>query len=296
MKSGFVSLVGRPNVGKSTLLNSFLGSKVSIVSDKPQTTRNKIVGIYTEEKGQIIFLDNPGIHKPLHTLNKKMMEEVYSALEECDIILFLIDITKKWGKGDEFSLELLKKYKKPKFLLINKIDLVKKSNALPIIEKFKDMKVFDEIIPISALTRENFDVLNQKIFEYLPEGELLYPEDSVTVVRRKFLISEIIREKILNMTKDEIPYSVAVLVDKVERRENGVLYIYAEIFVEKDSQKAILIGKKGQMISRIGKSARKELEFLTNTKIFLELIVKVKEKWRDSPGIISQLNKQMGED
>ncbi len=296
MKSGFVSLVGRPNVGKSTLLNSFLGSKVSIVSDKPQTTRNKIVGIYTEEKGQIIFLDNPGIHKPLHTLNKKMMEEVYSALEECDIILFLIDITKKWGKGDEFSLELLKKYKKPKFLLINKIDLVKKSKALPIIEKFKDMNIFDEIIPISALTRANFDILNQKIFEYLPEGELLYPEDSVTVVRRKFLISEIIREKILNMTKDEIPYSVAVLVDKVERRENGVLYIYAEIFVEKDSQKAILIGKKGQMISRIGKSARKELEFLTNTKIFLELVVKVKEKWRDSPGIISQLNKQIGED
>ena len=296
MKSGFVSLIGRPNVGKSTLLNSFLGSKVSIVSDKPQTTRNKIVGIYTEEKGQIIFLDNPGIHKPLHTLNKKMMEEVYSALEECDIILFLIDITKKWGKGDEFSLELLKKYKKPKFLLINKIDLVKKSKALPIIEKFKDMNVFDEIIPISALTRANFDILNQKIFEYLPEGELLYPKDSVTVVRRKFLISEIIREKILNMTKDEIPYSVAVLVDKVERRENGVLYIYAEIFVEKDSQKAILIGKKGQMISRIGKSARKELEFLTNTKIFLELIVKVKEKWRDSPGVISQLNKQIGED
>ncbi len=296
MKSGFVSLVGRPNVGKSTLLNSFLGSKVSIVSDKPQTTRNKIVGIYTEEKGQIIFLDNPGIHKPLHTLNKKMMEEVYSALEECDLILFLIDITKKWGKGDEFSLELLKKYKQPKFLLINKIDLVKKSKALPIIEKFKDMNVFDEIIPISALTRLNFDVLNEKIFEYLPEGELLYPGDSVTVVRRKFLIAEIIREKILNMTKDEIPYSVAVLVDKIEKRDNGVLYIHAEIYVEKDSQKAILIGKNGSMISRIGKSARKELEFLTGTKIYLELIVRVKEKWRDSPGVISLLNKQMGED
>jgi len=296
MKSGFVSLIGRPNVGKSTLLNSFLGSKISIVSDKPQTTRNKIVGIYTEEKGQIIFLDNPGIHKPLHTLNKKMMEEVYSSLEECDIILFLIDITKKWGKGDEFSLGLLKKYEKPKFLLINKIDLVKKSKALPIIERFKDMNLFNEIIPVSALTRANFDVLNQKIFEYLPEGELLYPDDSVTIVRRKFLISEIIREKILNMTKDEIPYSVAVLVEKVEKRENGVLYIYAEIFVEKDSQKAILIGRKGQMISRIGKSARKELEFLTNTKIFLELVVKVKEKWRDSPGIISRLNKQLGED
>ncbi len=296
MKAGFVSLVGRPNVGKSTLLNSFLGSKVSIVSDKPQTTRNKIVGIYTEEKGQIIFLDNPGIHKPLHTLNKKMMEEVYSALEECDLILFLIDITKKWGKGDEFSLELLKKYEKPKFLLINKIDLVKKSKALPIIEKFKDMNVFSEIIPISALTRLNFDILNEKIFEYLPEGELLYPEDSVTIVRRKFLIAEIIREKILNMTKDEIPYSVAVLVNKIERRESGVLYINAEIYVEKDSQKAILIGKKGSMISRIGKNARKELEFLTNSKIYLELIVKVKEKWRDSPGMISLLNKQMGED
>ncbi len=296
MKSGFVSLVGRPNVGKSTLLNSFLGSKVSIVSDKPQTTRNKIVGIYTEEKGQIIFLDNPGIHKPLHALNKKMMEEVYSALEECDLILFLIDITKKWGKGDEFSLELLKKYKKPKFLLINKIDLVKKSKALPIIEKFKEMNVFDEIIPISALTRLNFDILNEKIFEYLPEGELLYPGDSVTVIRRKFLIAEIIREKILNMTKDEIPYSVAVLVDKIEKRDNGVLYIHAEIYVEKDSQKAILIGKNGSMISRIGKSARKELEFLTGSKIYLELIVRVKEKWRDSPGIISLLNKQMGED
>jgi GTP-binding protein Era len=296
IKSGFVSLIGRPNVGKSTFLNSFLGRKISIVSDKPQTTRVQIVGIYTEEKGQIIFLDNPGIHKPLHKLNQSMMEYVYNALEESDIILFLIDITQKFGKGDEFALNLLKKYKKTKFLLINKLDIVTKSKALPIIEKFKDSGIFDEIIPISALKAMNFDLINKKIFDYLPKGPLFYPADSVTTTRRKFFISEIIREKILLLTHDELPFSVAVLVKDIEQRENGVLYISADIYVEKDSQKAIIIGKKGSMITRIGKLARKELSFLTDKKIYLDLYVKVKERWRDSMTVLSQINKQMGED
>ena len=295
-KSGFVSLIGRPNVGKSTFLNSFLGRKISIVSDKPQTTRVQIVGIYTEEKGQIIFLDNPGIHKPLHKLNQNMMEYVYNALEESDIILFLIDITQKFGKGDQFALELLKKYNKTKFLLINKLDIVSKSKALPVIEKFKDMGIFDEIIPISAIKGMNFDIVNKKIFDYLPEGPLFYPADSVTTSRRKFFVSEIIREKILLLTRDEIPFSVAVLVKDIENRENGVLYISADIYVEKDSQKAIIIGKKGSMISHMGKLARKELSFLTDKKIFLDLYVRVKEKWRDSMSVISQINKQMGDD
>ncbi len=296
IKSGFVSIIGRPNVGKSTFLNSFLGRKISIVSDKPQTTRVQIVGIYTEEKGQIIFLDNPGIHKPLHKLNQSMMEYVYNALEESDIILFLIDITQKFGKGDEFALRLLEKYKKTKFLLINKLDLVTKSKALPIIEKFKDMDIFNEIIPISAINGMNFDLVNKKIFDYLPEGPLFYPADSVTTARRKFFISEIIREKILLLTKDELPFSVAVLVKEIKTRENGVLYISADIYVEKESQKPIIIGKKGSMIAHIGKLARKEISFLTGKKVYIDLYVRVKEKWRDSMSVLSIINKQMGED
>jgi len=295
MKSGFISIIGRPNVGKSTLLNNLLGSKVSIVSDKPQTTRNQILGIHTKKEGQAVFLDNPGIHKPLHQLNKRMMEYVYSAFEDADIICLLIDISQKWGKGDEFALELVNKYEKPKFALINKIDLLKKSKALPLIEKISKRNIFDEIIPISALKKTNFKVLEEKLFEYLPEGPLLYPEDIITTSRRKFIVAEIIREKILHFTREEIPYSVAVIVKEIEGR-GKLLYIAADILVERKSQKRIVIGSKGSMISQIGKKAREELEFLVGKKVFLDLKVRHQKNWRDKSVIIQQINQQMGED
>ncbi len=294
-KSGFVSIVGRPNVGKSTLINTIVGHKVAITSDKPQTTRDQILAVKTEERGQIIFLDNPGIHKPLHKLNENMMELVYHALEEADLILFMVDLTQKWGRGDDFALELVKKYEKTRFAVVNKVDALKKSKALPLMEKLSSYGIFDEIIPISAKTGDNVSLLIDKIFEYLPEGEMLYPEDMVTNIRRKFFVAEIIREKILRTTRDEIPYGVAVMVNTIEPR-NGVVYISADIIVERESHKKIIIGKKGEMIKKIGKSAREELEMIVGKKIYLELFVKVKEKWRDSDSILTILEMQKGED
>ncbi len=294
-KSGFVSIIGRPNVGKSTLLNTIVGHKVAIISDKPQTTRDQILAVYTDKKGQIIFLDNPGIHKPLYKLNENMMELVYNALEETDIILFMVDITQSWGKGDEFAISLIKQYEKPRIAAVNKVDALKKSKALPLIEKLSQYNLFSEIIPISAKTGENVELLIDKIFEYLPEGDLLYPENMITNVKRKFLISEIIREKILIKTHDEIPYSVAVLVNTVEKKEN-LVYISADIIVEKPSHKGIIIGRGGDMIKKIGKSAREELEFIFGEKVYLELFVKVKEKWRDKESILTLLEIQKGEE
>ena len=295
LKSGFVSLVGRPNVGKSTLLNAFLGQKVAIVSDKPQTTRNQILGVKTCEKGQIVFLDNPGIHRPLHRLNHEMMDQVYAALEDCDLILFLVDVTEEWGKGDDFSLEVLRRYKQPKFLIINKLDKVNKSRALPLIAKFAQMGIFQEIFPLSAQRGDNLELLEAKIYDYLPEGPLFYPSDTVTVLKRKFVISETVREKILWYTREEVPYGVAVMVNTVEKRE-GMLYLQADILVERDNHRKIIIGRRGSLLARIGKEAREEMESMTGQKIYLELRVKVEERWRDSDGILAALSQQMGED
>ena len=290
-KVGYVSIIGRPNVGKSTLLNSLLGRKVTIVSPRPQTTRNRILGIKTTEKGQIIFMDNPGIHRPLHKLNEFMMEQVYQSLEGSDLVLLMVDITQEFGKGDEFVVNMLKKVDKPIFLLINKIDKVKKSKALPLIDLYKDLLPFKEIIPISALKGTNLDVLEDLIYQYLPEGEKLFPDDMVTDISDRFLISEIIREKVLHYTREEIPYSVGVLVEQVEEKE-GLLYIYATIFVEKENHKKIVIGKGGNLIKLIGMKAREELEFLFGTKIYLDLVVKVKKGWRDDPAILALIQNQ----
>jgi GTP-binding protein Era len=290
-KVGYVSIIGRPNVGKSTLLNTLLGRKVTIVSPRPQTTRNRILGIKTTEKGQIIFMDNPGIHRPLHKLNEFMMEQVYQSLEGSDLVLLMVDITQEFGKGDEFVVNMLKKVDKPIFLLINKIDKVKKSKALPLIDLYKDLLPFKEIIPISALKGTNLDVLEDLIYQYLPEGEKLFPDDMVTDISDRFLISEIIREKVLHYTREEIPYSVGVLVEQVEERD-GLLYIYATIFVEKENHKKIVIGKGGNLIKLIGMKAREELEFLFGTKIYLDLVVKVKKGWRDDPAILALIQNQ----
>jgi len=309
MKCGYVALIGRPNVGKSTLINNLLGRKVSIISDKPQTTRINILGIRTTAKGQIIFVDTPGIHRPLHKLNKRMMDFVEYTLETADLIRLLIDATQAFGHGDAFVVETLKKITTPIFLLINKIDLIKKESILPLIDKYQGLLNFKEIIPISALRGTNLPLLEEKIYEYLPESEKLYDDDSISVQSQKFLVAEIIREKILHHVRDELPYVTAVYVEHIDDDPGGITlktgdtppssspekkikHIRATIFVEKENHRKIIIGRRGQMIKTIGMQARKELEFILGTKIYLELRVKVKEKWRDSPNLLDLIEQQ----
>lgn len=291
MKVGYVALVGRPNVGKSTLLNSFLGQKIAIISDKPQTTRTSILGIKTTAKGQIVFVDNPGIHKPLHKLNKRMMSIVYSSLETSDLINLLIDATQRFGHGDQFVIETLKKISTPILLLINKVDIVKKEKVLPIIDKYKDLLDFKEIIPISALRGTNLDVLEEKIYDSLPEAEKIYSDEEISDQSQRFLLSEIIREKVLKYVREELPFVTAVYIEKIEDRKERK-YIKASIFVEKDNHRRIIIGKKGRLIKAIGTEARREMEQILEAKIFLDLGVKVKEKWRDSPDVLDLIEGQ----
>lgn len=311
--TGYVSMIGRPNVGKSTLLNSIIGQKIAIVSDKPQTTRVSILGIKTTPRGQIIFIDNPGIHKPLHLMNKRMMNYVYSSLEMADLILLLIDATKKFGHGDQYVLDTLKKTSRPVFLLINKVDAVKKENILLIIDKYKDLFPFREIIPISALKGDNLDRLENLIYDYLPEAEKIYSDEEISDQSEKFLLSEIIREKILNHVEEELPYTTAVVINSIERTklpaktgstgkkkksvqeassEKELVRISAEILVEKENHKGIIIGRKGSMIKTIGSEARKEMEDILESKVFLDLSVRVRERWRDSEEILDLIEEQ----
>ena len=304
IKVGYVAIIGRPNVGKSTLLNKMLGQKVAIISDKPQTTRISILGIKTTQKGQIIFVDNPGIHKPLHNLNKRMMNFVYSALETSNLVNLLIDATLKFGHGDEFVLETLKNISTPIFLLINKVDIVKKEKILLLIDKYKDLLNFKEIIPISALKGTNLDVLEDLIYDNLPEAQKIYSDDEISDQSQRFLQSEIIREKVLSHVEQELPFVTAVYVDKLEDevkdsspnarsgKKKQVKYIKATIFVEKESHRRIVIGKQGRLIKTIGTQARQELEQILGTRVFLDLWVKVKEKWRDSPDVLDLIENQ----
>jgi len=296
MKVGYVALVGRPNVGKSTLLNTLLGQKVAIISDKPQTTRTSILGIKTTAKGQIIFVDNPGIHKPLHALNKRMMSFVYSALETSDLVCLLIDATQPFGHGDEFVIETLKKVATPLFLLINKVDIIKKEKILLLIDKYKDLADFKEIIPVSALRGTNLDVLEKRIYDFLPEAEKIYDDETVTQLPLRFQLAEIIREKLLKRVEKELPFVTAVLVERMEERGAGekanVIYISATIFVERDNHRIIVIGRRGQVIKMIGIEARREIEEILGSKVFLDLKVKVKEKWRDSPDVLDLIESQ----
>ena len=299
-KTGYVALVGRPNVGKSTLLNTILGEKVAIISDKPQTTRTSIMGIKTTEKGQIIFVDNPGIHKPLHKLNRRMMNFVYSALETSDLICLLIDATLKFGHGDEFVLDTLQKVFTPIFLLINKVDVVKKDKILLLIDKYKDLLDFKEIIPISALKGDNLDVLEDMIYENLPESEKEFADDDISIQSKRFLLSEIIREKLLSHVKQELPFVTAVYIDTIEDRgvmekhpEKKVMkYIKASIFVEKDNHRKIIIGRQGSLIKSIGIESRREMEQILDCKIFLDLQVKVRARWRDQADVLDLIEGQ----
>lgn len=281
-KSGFVSIIGRPNVGKSTFINQVIGQKIAIMSDKPQTTRNKIQGVYTTNNSQTIFIDTPGIHKPKHKLGDFMMKVAQNTLKEVDLILFMINAEEGYGRGDEFIIERLNETKTPVFLIINKIDQIHPDQLLPLIEQYKELYPFKEIIPISALQGNNIDTLLQQIEMLLPEGPQYYPEDQVTDHPERFIITELIREKVLHLTREEIPHSVAVVMDTLERRENNqAIFVGATIIVERDSQKGIVIGKQGSMLKEVGKRARVDIEALLGSKVFLELWVKVQKDWRN---------------
>jgi GTP-binding protein Era len=280
-KSGFVSIIGRPNVGKSTLLNRIVGQKVAIMSDVPQTTRNKIQGVVTSDDSQIVFIDTPGIHKPQTRLNDFMLKSAYSTFNEVDLVLFMVNAAEKRGAGDNFILEKLKNLRTPKFLVINKIDQVKPEELLKIIMDYTSDNDFNEVIPISAIQGNNVDEMMVTIKKYMPEGPQFYPDDQVTDHPEYFVVSEFIREKILQLTKEEVPHSVAVVVESMLRNEDDKVHVHATIIVDRASQKGIIIGKGGKMLKEIGVRARRDIEAMLGDKIYLELWVKVQKDWRD---------------
>jgi len=281
-KSGFVSIIGRPNVGKSTFLNRVIGQKIAIMSDKPQTTRNKIQGVYTEDDAQIVFIDTPGIHKPKHKLGDFMVKVAQESIKDVDATLFMVNADEGYGRGDEFIIEKLQGTRSPVILVINKIDTIHPEELFNIITKYKDLFEFAEIVPISALQGNNVDRLLEVIKKYLPEGPQYYPANQVTDHPERFIISELIREKVLHLTREEVPHSIAVIIEQIERRPEGnAIYVNATIVVERSSQKGIIIGKQGSMLKEVGKRARLDIQNLLDTKVFLELWVKVQKDWRN---------------
>ncbi|HLQ71846.1 MAG TPA: GTPase Era [Bacillota bacterium] len=281
-KSGFIAIIGRPNVGKSTFLNRVLGQKVAIMSDKAQTTRNKIQGVFTEDDAQMIFIDTPGIHKPKHRLGDFMVKIAEQTLNEVDMIMFMINADEGFGKGDGYIIEKLKNVKnRPVFLVINKIDLIHPDDIFPLIEQYRHMYDFSEVVPISSLEGNNVSQLLSILKNNLPCGPVYYPEDHITDHPERFIISELIREKILHFTKEEIPHSVTVIIEHIESRNDGSLLIQAAIITERKSQKGILIGKQGSMIKKVRKQARHDIERLLGQKIEIELWVKVQKDWRN---------------
>jgi GTPase len=290
MKSGYVSLIGRPNAGKSTLLNTMVGAKVAIVSDKPQTTRGRILAVKNYPDGQIVFVDTPGIHKPLHRLNVRMVDAAVETLREVDVVALVFDASSKPGHGDAFVATLLEKVRTPVVLVLNKIDLVHKAKLLPLIERVQKWRDFAAIVPVSAQSGDGIDRLEKVLLEQLPEGESLYPDDYLTDQPERTLVAETVREKILNHTRAELPFSTAVVVDKFDEEERDrMLRLYCTIFVEHDSQKAIVIGRGGEMIKRIGTEARKDLEDAFETRVFLDLRVKVNADWRNDDRALDDL-------
>ncbi|WP_423407436.1 GTPase Era [Heyndrickxia sp. MSNUG] len=281
-RSGFISIIGRPNVGKSTFLNRVIGQKIAIMSDKPQTTRNKVQGVLTLEDSQLIFIDTPGIHKPKHRLGDFMMKVAQNTLKEVDLILFMVNAQEGYGRGEEFIIEKLQNVKTPVFLVINKIDLIHPDKLFELIDSYKEKFNFAEIVPISALEGNNIEKLLEQIKEKMPEGPQFYPADQVTDHPERFIVSELIREKALHLTREEIPHSTAVVIEKMERQaEKDMVHVMATIIVERDSQKGIIIGKQGSMLKEIGKRARLDIENLLGSKVFLELWVKVQKDWRN---------------
>lgn len=290
MKSGFVSLVGRPNAGKSTLLNRIIGTKLAIVSDKPQTTRTRILGVKNYPEGQVVFLDTPGIHRPLHKMNVRMMHASVEAIEQVDVRGVVVDATEQPGSGTRYLVGLLERAGSPSVLILNKIDLVAKPKLLPLIDWYSKQHDFAEVVPISAVTGDGVDDLERVILKLLPEGEPLYPEDFLTDQSERALAAEIVREKLLAHTRAELPFSTAVVVDRFEEAdERGIVRIYCSILVEEDSQKPIVLGRGGDMIKRIGTEARHELEAFFGAKVFLDLHVKVRARWREDERLLDEL-------
>ena len=293
-KSGFVAVIGRPNVGKSTLINKIVGQKVAITSDKPQTTRSRIQCILTLDDAQIIFLDTPGIHKPKFKLGEYMLKAAEGTLKEVDAIFFVIDATEKFGGGEKYILERLSATNKPVILVVNKVDLIEREKILPIIAEYSARRNFAAVVPISAVDGTNVDALIDEAKKFLPEGVQYYPADMVTDQPERLIVAELIREKILHATQDEVPHSIAVDLDEFTTREGGTIFIRATIYVERDSQKGILIGKGGAMLKKVGAAARPEIEMLLGTKIFLDLWVKVKRDWRNSIGALQSFGLKVG--
>ena len=283
LKSGFVALIGRPNVGKSTLMNKLIGQKIAITSHKPQTTRNRIQTVYTDDRGQIIFLDTPGIHKAKNKLGNYMISVVNKTLKDVDLILWLVEANEFIGTGEQHILELLQEVNKPVILAINKLDALKRQElVLPIIDKYSKLMNFSDIVPVSALKGLNTKHLIEVIYKYLPNGPMYYDEDTVTDQPVRQITSELIREKLLRILDDEIPHGIAIEIDKMEYRKDGLVNVEATIVCERDSHKAIIIGKNGSMLKKVGINARRDIEELTDSKVNLKLWVKVRKEWRDS--------------
>ena len=291
MKFGHVSLIGRPNAGKSTLLNRLVGSKLAIVSDKPQTTRTRILGVKNYEDAQVVYLDTPGIHRPLHRMNVRMVDTAVDTMYEVDVLGLVVDASEPPGSGDQFMIDLIRKCHAPVFLILNKIDLLRKSKLLPIIDRYQKLADFAEIIPLSATTGENVDRLERAILDRLPEGEARYPPEYLTDQPERVFAAEIVREQLLRFTHAEIPFSSAVIIDKFEEPEppSRLMRLYCTIVVDRESQKPIIVGKGGDMIKKIGTAAREELERFFNTKVFLDLHVRVKAEWREDDHVLSDI-------
>ncbi|MCG1457977.1 GTPase Era [Staphylococcus epidermidis] len=288
-KSGFVSIIGRPNVGKSTFVNRVIGHKIAIMSDKAQTTRNKIQGVMTRDDAQIIFIDTPGIHKPKHKLGDYMMRVAKNTLSEIDAIMFMVNVNEDIGRGDEYIMEMLKNVKTPIFLVLNKIDLVHPDTLMPKIEQYQSYMDFTDIIPISALEGLNVDHFIDVLKSFLPEGPKYYPDNQISDHPEQFVVSEIIREKILHLTSEEIPHAIGVNVDRMIKEDEDRVRIEATIYVERDSQKGIVIGKGGKKLKEVGKRARRDIEMLLSSKVYLELWVKVQRDWRNKVNFIRQI-------
>ena len=290
MKAGFVSFIGRPNAGKSTLLNRIVGHKLAIVSDKPQTTRTRIVGVKNYQDGQVVFVDTPGVHRPTHRMNVRMVDVALDAMRDVDILTLVVDVSVKKGPGDRHLITLLRDVKTPAMLALNKVDLIAKAKLLPIIDRYRRAHPFVEFVPISATDGTNVDVLETLFLQYVPDGEPLYPPDYVTDQPERLFVGEIVREQVLQLTHAELPFSTAVVVDRFgEPGADNVVTLYCTILVERESQKPIVIGKGGAMIKQIGTAARMELERFLSARVYLDLHVKVKSEWRDNERVLDEV-------
>jgi len=288
-RSGFVSFLGRPNAGKSTLLNRIVGHKLAIVSDKPQTTRTRILGVKNYPEGQIVFVDTPGVHKPTHRMNVRMVDIALESMRDVDVLCLVVDVSVKAGPGDRYLLNLMKDVKTSTILALNKVDLIAKPTLLPMIDQYRREHPFVEIVPVSATDGTNVDALEKLFLQYLPEGEPLYPADYVTDQPERFFIGEIVREQVLQLTHDELPFSTAVIVDRIEAAADGITNVYCTILVDRESQKPIVVGRAGSMVKQIGTAARRELERYLNARVFLDLHVKVKSEWRDDERLLDEM-------